>query len=119
MEAIKELTEISRELIEILDDFAERLDEMNIYFDGFEKITKGTSVDYISLSQFAKKYGFITANTLSRYCVSDLKYDVDCIKKDGKWFVHEESTLRFLRDITLYKNRIKIFNEKIDSLNKI
>lgn len=104
-------TFVDDSIIQLLISLAEHILEANDI-----ALTSTIPEGYLTISEFEKKYIFVAANTLYKYCKHNQDFCNECaISCDGRWYIHESKTIEFLRNTRAFKKRLQrnFFQEKL------
>lgn len=110
---ISKIKEFYKQMLDysILDERDELLMAIAEYIIKSEKLNTTymePPESYVSLKECEKILGFVCANTIQKYCINNPEFKKECAHFDGyKWNVDPLKTENFLRNKSIFKNRLK------------
>lgn len=95
---------IDDEIIELLSALAEHI----LTLGSEHEETTIQQGNLISPIEFEKRYKFIAANTLYRYCNYDEVFRKTCaIKNAGRWMINPDLAVDYLKRLPTFKKRLE------------
>jgi hypothetical protein len=95
---------VDEEIVELLLAVAEHL----IFNTKKDAPEPQPSKEFMWVKEFEKKYKFVSAHTLYKYCQNDPAFaDQFGWKVGTQWYVNEDKTLDYLKTLPTFKKRLE------------